>query len=229
MEYIKQGFIEAFQLLLQFDPEVYDVIGLSLFVSTSATVIAAFVFVPLGVYLGIKDFKGKKMISRLIYTSMSIPSVIVGLVVALLLARRGPLGFLGLLYTPKAMIIAQTILVIPLILGLTYSMAKNRGVAIHKVAKSLGGTRWDSVILIIRELRIDILVNLATSFSRAISEVGAVMIVGGNIKGQTRVITTTISMMNSMGEYPMAIALGTILLIISFGIHSIIYSYSQEE
>ena len=160
---------------------------------------------------------------------MSIPSVIVGLVVALLLARRGPLGFLGLLYTPKAMIIAQTILVIPLILGLTYSMAKNRGVAIHKVAKSLGGTRWDSVILIIRELRIDILVNLATSFSRAISEVGAVMIVGGNIRGQTRVITTTISMMNSMGEYPMAIALGTILLIISFGIHSIIYSYSQEE
>lgn len=229
MGYIKQGFIEAFQLLIQFDPEVYDIIGLSLLVSTSATIIAAFIFVPLGVYLGITKFKGKKLISRLIYTLMSVPSVIVGLIIVLIFARRGPLGFLKLLYTPKAMIVAQVFLVIPLILGLTYNMSKNRGDLIHKVAKTMGGNKWDSVILIIRELKIDIFINIVTSFSRAISEVGAVMIVGGNIKGQTRVITTTISMMNSMGEYPMAIALGTILLIISFGIQSIIYSYSQEE
>ncbi len=229
MGYIAQGFKEAIVLLLSFDKEVFRIITLSLFVSTSATVVASLFFVPIGIYLGIKPFKGKKMFSRIVYTFMSIPSVIVGLVVALLLARRGPLGFLKLLYTPKAMVIAQTFLVIPLILGLTYSLAKNRGLPIEKVAKTLGGSRIDAVILIIRELKMDILVNIATSFSRAISEVGAVMIVGGNIKGQTRVITTTISMMNSMGDYPMAIALGLILLIASFGIHSLIYSYSQED
>lgn len=229
MDYIAQGFGEAFRLLGSFDPEVYKIITLSLLVSTSATIVASFIFVPLGIYLGIKPFRGKKAFSRTVYTSMSIPSVIVGLVVALILARRGPLGFLGLLYTPGAMIIAQTILVVPLVLGLTYNLAKNRGMEIEKVSRTLGGKRLDAVILIIRELKIDILVNVATAFSRAISEVGAVMIVGGNIKGQTRVMTTTISMMNSMGEYPMAIALGIILLVVSFGIHSLIYSYSQED
>ncbi|NMA49893.1 MAG: ABC transporter permease [Tissierellia bacterium] len=229
MDYITQGFLEAFKLLFQFDPEVYGIIGLSVFVSSSATIIAALIFVPLGVYLGIKPFKGKRLFSRLVYTFMSIPSVVVGLVVALLLARRGPLGFLRLLYTPKAMIIAQTLLVVPLILGLTYNMAKTRGKQIEAVSKTLGGNRWDSVVLIIRELRSDIFIHVVTAFSRAISEVGAVMIVGGNIKFQTRVITTTISMMNSMGDYPMAIALGTILMIISFVIHSMIYSYSQED
>ncbi len=229
MDYISQGFVEAFKLLLQFDPEVYEIIFLSIFVSSSATILAALIFVPLGVYLGIKPFRGKRMFSRLVYTFMSIPSVVVGLLVALILARRGPLGFLGLLYTPKAMIIAQTFLVVPLILGLTYNMAKSRGKQIEVVAKTLGGTRWDSVVLIIRELRSDIFIHIVTGFSRAISEVGAVMIVGGNIKYQTRVITTTISMMNSMGDYPMAIALGTILMIISFVIHSLIYSYSRED
>ena len=127
------------------------------------------------------------------------------------------------------MIIAQTVLVVPLILGLTYSLAGNRGPVIRATAYTLGGSTLDTVILIIRELRVDIMVNVATAFSRAISEVGAVMIVGGNIKGHTRVMTTTISMMNSMGDYPTAIALGIILLVISFIIHSFIYSYGQED
>lgn len=229
MDYILQGFSEALKLLISFDPEIIKIIILSLIVSTSATILASLVFIPIGVCLGIKKFKGKRMASRIIYTFMSIPSVIVGLIIAILLSRRGPLGYLDLMYTPKAMIIAQTLLVSPLILGLTYNLAKNRGLEIQRVATTLGGSTKDSIILIIRELKVDILVNIATSFSRAISEVGAVMIVGGNIKGHTRVITTTISMMNSMGDYPMAIALGLILLIISFGIHSFIYSYSQED
>ena len=229
MNYILEGFKEAFVLLASMDREIYQIIGLSLFVSTFATVFASVVFVPIGVYLGIKKFPYKKMLSRLIYTSMSVPTVIIGLVVALILSRRGPFGSLKLLYTPKAMIIAQIVLVVPLILGLTYSLAKNRGPIIQATAQTLGGGTIDTVVLIIRELRVDIMVNVATAFSRAISEVGAVMIVGGNIKGQTRVMTTTISMMNSMGDYPTAIALGTILLLISFVIHSIIYSYSQED
>ena len=229
MDYIHEGFKEAIRLLTSFDKEIYSIISLSLFVSTTSTIIASLIFVPLGIHLGIKDFRGKRFFSRLLYTFMSIPSVIVGLVVAIILSRRGPLGHLDLLYTPKAMIIAQTLLVAPLILGLTYSLSKNRGKTIEKIAKTLGAGRFDIIILTIRELRVDLLVNVVTAFSRVISEVGAVMIVGGNIKGHTRVITTTISMMNSMGDYPMAIALGIVLLIISFVINSIIYSYSGED
>lgn len=229
MDYILSGFKEAGNLLLSFDKEVYRIILLSLFVSTTSTILSSIVSIPLGIYFGIKKFKGKRLFSRLVYTLMSVPSVVVGLVVAIILSRRGPLGFLDLLYTPTAMIIAQTILVTPLIFGLTYSLSKNRGKTIENVGKTLGAKRLDIIILIIKELKVDILVNIATAFSRAISEVGAVMIVGGNIKGYTRVITTTISMMNSMGDYPMAIALGIVLLIISFGVNSLIYSYQGED
>lgn len=229
MDYIVEGFKEAIRLLITFDKEVLQIVLLSVLVSTSATIIASIFSIPLGVYFGIKKFKWKRSFSRITYTMMSTPSVVVGLIVAIGLSRRGPLGHLDLLYTKKAMIIAQSILVIPLVFGLTYGLAKSRGRDIEKVAFTLGGSKWDTIILIIRELKIDILVNIATAFSRAISEVGAVMIVGGNIKYHTRVITTTISMMNSMGDYPMAIALGLVLLIISFAIHSIIYSYSKGE
>ena len=229
IDYIAQGFKEAINLLISFDKEIYEIIFLSLFVSTSATIIASLIFIPMGIHLGIKDFKGKKAFSRILYTFMSIPSVVVGLLVAILLSRRGPLGHFDLMYTPKAMIIAQTLLVTPLILGLTYSLGKNRGKEIQKIGITLGAGKFDIIILIIRELKIDLIVNVVTAFSRAISEVGAVMIVGGNIKNRTRVITTAISMMNSMGEYPMAIALGLVLLIISFGINSLIYSYSGED
>lgn len=229
MDYISEGFIQAMELLLSFDAEIYRIIFLSLFVSTLATIIASIISIPIGIYLGIKEFRGKRLFSRLTYTFMSIPSVIVGLIVALMLSRRGPLGFLDLLYTPIAMVIAQTFLVIPLILGLTYNLSKNRGKEIEKIGITLGANKFRIVVLIIRELKIDIFMNVVTSFSRAISEVGAVMIVGGNIKGFTRVITTSITMFNSMGHYSMAIALGLVLLVISFGINSIIYSYSEEE
>ena len=229
IDYIAQGFKEAINLLISFDKEIYEIIFLSLFVSTSATIIASLIFIPMGIHLGIKDFKGKKAFSRILYNFMSIPSVVVGLLVAILLSRRGPLGHFDLMYTPKAMIIAQTLLVTPLILGFTYSLGKNRGKEVQKIGITLGAGKFDIIILIIRELKIDLIVNVVTAFSRAISEVGAVMIVGGNIKNRTRVITTAISMMNSMGEYPMAIALGLVLLIISFGINSLIYTYSGED
>lgn len=229
IDYIIDGFKEAINLLIGFDKDIYEIIFLSLFVSTSATLISSLICIPLGIHLGIKDFRGKRMFSRILYTFMSIPSVVVGLVVAIFLSRKGPLGRFDLMYTPKAMIIAQTFLVTPLILGLTYSLSKNRGKEIQKIAKTLGAGKLDIIILLIRELNMDLIVNIVTAFSRAISEVGAVMIVGGNIKHRTRVITTTISMMNSMGDYPMAIALGLVLLIISFIINSILYNYSGEN
>lgn len=228
MGYIWEGFREALQLLISFDREVFEIVSLSVLVSTSASLLASTITIPIAVYFGIKEFRGKRLFSRLVYTMMSIPSVVVGLLIAIILARKGPFGHLDLLYTREAMIIAQTFLVIPFIFGLTYGLVKNRGKLIEDVGFTLGANKLEIIILIIRELKLDIIVNIATVFSRAISEVGAVMIVGGNIKHHTRVITTTISMMNSMGDYPMAIALGIVLLIISFIIHSIIYSYSRE-
>lgn len=229
MEYIIDGFKGALELLFTFDPEVYKIIFLSIIVSSSATVIASILTVPIGFFLGRKEFKGKEIFSRLVYTMMSIPSVIVGLVLSILFSRSGPLGFLNLLYTPTAMIIAQTVLLFPLVLGLTYNLSRNRGAEIEKIGLTLGANSLERMILIMRELKVDIFMNIVTAFSRAISEVGAVMIVGGNIKNHTRVITTTISMLNSMGEYPMAIALGIVLLLISFTVNSLIYSYSLED
>ncbi|NLN49532.1 MAG: ABC transporter permease [Clostridiales bacterium] len=229
MDYIVQGFKGAFDLLITFDKEVFGIVSLSLFVSITATIIGSLISVPLSVYFGIKDFKWKRLFSRITYTTMSIPTVVIGLMVVIILARKGPFGRFDLLYTKKAMIIAQTLLVSPYIFGLTYGLTKSRGELIEKIGLTLGANRLEIIVLIIKELKVDILVNVATAFSRAISEVGAVMIVGGNIKHHTRVITTTISMMNSMGDYPMAIALGIILILISFIIHSIIYSYSREE
>jgi tungstate transport system permease protein len=229
MDYILMGIKEAISLLIGFDKEVYSVVGRSLLVSGIATILSSLYAIPIGIYLGIRELKGRKHISRLIYTSMSIPSVIVGLLVAIILSRRGPLGGLELMYTVKAMIIAQMILLTPLQLGLAYSLARSSGDVIKKTCVTLGGSNFDVVKLIISELKSHLTINIITGFSRAISEVGAVMIVGGNIKGYTRVITTSITMFNSMGEYPMAIALGIVLLVLSFGVNSVVYSYNAED
>ncbi|WP_202707855.1 ABC transporter permease [Sporosalibacterium faouarense] len=229
MDYILQGLKEGILLLFKLDKELYRIIFLSVAVSSTATALSSFLAIPIGVYLGIKRFRLKGLFSRILYTFMSIPSVVVGLLVAISLSRRGPLGSLQLLYTPTAMIIAQTILVFPLALGLVYNLSKNRGKEIEKIGLTLGARRFDVIILIVRELKIYLFINVITVFSRAISEVGAVMIVGGNIKGHTRVITTSIAMFNSMGSYSRAIALGLVLLLISFLINSIIYSYNKED
>lgn len=229
MDYILEGFKKAFELIVSLDRELYGIVFLSLRVSLTATVIASLYSIPIGLYLGIKNLKFNKLTSRLIYTFMSIPSVVVGLVISIILSRRGPLGYLNLLYTPKAMIIAQTVLLTPLLIGLSYGLARNNGKVISNTCKILGCNNRDTVKVMIGELRGSLLVNVITAFSRAISEVGAVMVVGGNIKGQTRVITTSISMLNSMGDYPMAIALGLILILISFGVNSVIYDYTSNN
>lgn len=156
---------------------------------------------------------------------MSLPPVVVGLVVAVLLSRKGPFGHYGLLFTPTAMIIAQTVLITPIIMGIIFNNAKDRGTAIEQICKTLGGNKWDTLILLIKEMRINVLIAVVTGLGRAISEVGAVMLVGGNIKGHTRVMTTFIAMNNGMGNYSTALAMGIVLLLISFLINSILYSY----
>lgn len=229
MNYILEGILQAAELIFSTNQEFWGIVLLSVFVSSTAVIIGMIVSIPLGTILGLNKFKGERIFARVIYTAMSTPTILIGLIVCMMLSRRGPLGGYQLLYTPTAIIIAQTILVIPLIVGLTYDIVKSQGNQIKMLSKTLGCNRIQTVILVIKELKYSLFINVITAFSRAISEVGAVMMVGGNIKGQTRVMTTSISMFNSMGEYGMAIGLGIVLLIISLIINSVIYSYREEK
>nr|WP_320024725.1 ABC transporter permease [uncultured Acetobacterium sp.] len=225
MDYILNGFVEAFRLIFSFDPEIIQIVLLSLYVSFSSTLYATLLGIPLGILLGINDFKGKPIVSRLLYTFMSFPPVIIGLFTALFLARSGPFGELQLMYTPTAMIIAQTILVTPVITGIIFNQAGTSGYEVVQTGKTLGAQKWNILILLILELKSVIMIALVTGFGRAISEVGAVMIVGGNIKGFTRVMTTFIAMNNNMGQYSVSIAMGIILMTISFITNSVLYHY----
>lgn len=227
MNYLADGFIEAIRLLVSLDKEIYQIILLSIFVSYSATLLSFFLTVPVAIYLGLAEFKGKIFFSRILYALMSVPSVVVGLFVAIMLSRSGPLGVFQLLYTPEAMIIAQFILVTPLIMSLTFSMAMTTGKAIEKTGITLGANKLQIILLIIREKKLELLVDLTAAFSKAISEVGAALIVGGNIRGHTRIMTTAISMSNTMGDYPFAIALGLVLLLISFINSNFVFQYQQ--
>ncbi|MDF2520350.1 MAG: carbohydrate transporter ATP-binding protein family [Clostridia bacterium] len=227
MEYIMEGFKEAFKLLLSFDSEVYGIFLLTLYVTLMSTVISTIIAVPLGIMIGLKKFKMKKALIRLLYTLMSMPPVIAGLIVYLILSRRGPLGELQLLFTPAAMIIAQVTLVTPIITGIVYNSTRDRGESIRQLAHTMGANKKQAFALLIFELRADLLGAIVSGFGRAISEVGAVMLVGGNIKGHTRVMTTSIAMLQSMGDYSQAIAIGIVLLLISFGVNSILY-HSQQ-
>lgn len=229
MEYILEGIIKAFQLIFSTDQELWSTVFLSIFVSASAILISCVIMIPVFTYFGLKKSKSERVISRILNALMSTPSVLVGLIVLLFLSRRGPLGFLGLLYTPWAMIIAQVVLISPLIAGLTYEVVKSRGREILKLATTLGADRKAATFLVISELKGDLFIYGVNGFSRAISEVGSVMIVGGNIKGQTRVITTSIALQNSMGDYSMAIALGIVLVIIAIVINSVIYTYKEKR
>ena len=229
MEYILEGVLEAFKLLFSMNRELYSIIFLSIGVSATATLITLLTSLPMGVALGLKKFRGEDVFARLIFSFMGIPSVVIGLIVALLLSRRSVLGFLQLLYNPTAMIIAQTILITPLAMGLAYKLSRKQGRRIRSLGKTLGADSLQILSLVFRELKGEILVIALTCFSRAITEVGAVMIVGGNIKGRTRVMTTAISMLNSMGDYSMGIALGIILFLVSFILNSLVYSLHNED
>lgn len=223
------GFKDAFSLLLGFDHEVYEIIVLSIAISVASTLCSAILGIPLGLILGIKNFKSKPILTRILYTLMSLPPVVIGLAVFLFISRSGPLGHLGLVFTPAAMVIAQTILITPIITGIVFNQAKDRGHAVMQIGQTLGSEKLDLLWLLIKELRITILIAIVTGFGRAISEVGAVMIVGGNIEGHTRVMTTYIAMNNSMGNYGTAIAMGIILLLISFIVNSVLYRHMDDK
>ncbi|HOC09111.1 MAG TPA: ABC transporter permease [Bacillota bacterium] len=219
MESIIQGLKGALSLIFSGDREVYSIIGLSLSVSLVSVVISMVISLPMGIAIGMKEFPLRKAVVMVINTLMGLPPVIAGLFVYLLLSRSGPLGYLGILHSPKAMIIAQVLLIIPIITGITMAAIKDRGRLIKNTAYTLGAGKIQMLWTLIREFRTSIGSSLIAGYGRAISEVGAVMLVGGNIKGYTRVMTTAIVLETNMGNFDQAIAIGIVLLALFFVIN----------
>lgn len=224
---ITKGLIEAWNLLISFDPEIYGIIRLSLIVTLSSTFFSAMVAVPLGVLIGCSNFRGKKITVRIINTLMGLPPVVAGLVVYLILSRTGPMGFFGLLFTPEAMVIAQFLIVTPIIAGLTLSAVKLKVNPVFETCQGLGLKKSRTIRLLIYECRYPIISSVVAGYGRAISEVGAIMLVGGNIQYMTRVMTTAIMLETNQGNYGKALALGMVLLSISFFINWIVNSIQE--
>jgi len=216
MGYIGEGFVKALFLILSLDRELLVIIFLSLTVSGSALFCAAVTGIPFGAFMGLKKFPGRSFTISIMNTFMGLPPVVVGLFVYLILSRRGPLGFMALLYTPSAMVIAQLILAFPIVTALSHSAIANVDPVIRQASMSLGATPMQTTINIIREARYGIFAALIAGFGRVMAEVGAILIVGGNIAGYTRVMTTTIALETDKGNFELALALGIILLLISF-------------
>jgi tungstate transport system permease protein len=212
MDDITQGVMQAINLIVTFNPDVMQIAALSLYISLSATLIAAIISIPVGGFIHFHEFYGKRALIVLIQTLYSVPTVVVGLVLYLMISRSGPLGFLGLLFTPEGMILGQTILIIPIMLGLVISALGGVDKNISDTLVALGATGFQKIIEIVKEARYAILGAVVLGFGRAIAEVGVAMMIGGNIRGNTRVLTTAITLETGMGEFGLSIALGIILL-----------------
>jgi len=221
------GLIEAFSLIIALDPDLMQIVFLSLQVSLTAIVVSTLLAVPLGTLLGLQPERKTRFFNKIIFTFMGMPPVIVGLIIYLLLSRTGPFGVLGLLYTPSAMIIAQVFLATPIITGLTMVGIRAKGPAVVETARSLGAGSYLAAWTVVREARFAILGAVITGFGRVIAEVGAVMLVGGNIAGHTRVMTTAIVLETRKGNFELAIGLGVILLLLSFIVNSVLYNVQK--
>lgn len=228
MNSIIEGFLKAFSLIYNLDQELLSIIFLSLQVSGTALMISSIIGVPAGTVIGLKKFPGRGFIITLLNTFMGLPPVVVGLFVYLLLSRSGPLGFMGLLYTPSAMVAAQTILAFPIVASLCHSAIVTVDPIIGKAAITLGATPYQKAITIVKEARYGIISGIIAGFGRVMAEVGAILIVGGNIAGYTRVMTTTIALETDKGNFELALALGIILLIISLTINIVLHVIQRK-
>ena len=223
-----QGLLEAVRLLFSGDPEVLEIIFRTLHVSGTATLIGLFIGLPLGTFLALASFPGRKLVVSIINFGMGLPPVVVGLWVWLTLSRYGPLGVLGLLYTPTAMIVAQVIIAAPIITGFTIAAIQSLNPKIRLQILALGASRLQLLRLLLREARLGLLAAVIAGFGGAISEVGASMMVGGNLKGSTAVLTTATVLEVNKGRWEIAAALSIILLLLAFGITAVLTTAQQR-
>jgi tungstate transport system permease protein len=229
MGLILDGILKAFQLLFTFNPEVLGITWLSLQVSGAATIISILIGISTGTAVALNHFPGKRFLVSVVNTGMGLPPVVVGLFVMIFLWRNGPLGFLGILYTPAAMIIAQATIATPIVMGLTIAAIQNLPPKLRLQILSLGATRLQMVGFLLREARLPLLAAIMAGFGGVISEVGASIMVGGNIKGYSRVLTTATVMESGMGNFDMAIALGIILLLLTFLVNYLLTVIQQRD
>ena len=224
MERIADWFVKCFT-----DEAILSAIGVTLKMAFFSCLISSVLGITAGLLLERYSFKGKKFIIRINRTMMGMPPVVAGLVVYLLLMRRGPLGMLGWLFTVKGMIVAQTLIIVPIMTGMVHQHASGKAPAIREFCMTMGAGRRQTVWTVLREIRHDIYFCIVTAFGRSISEVGSVMLVGGNIKGKTRTMTTAISLLKSQGIFTEGIALGVVLLVMAFIIQWLCDFLQREE
>jgi tungstate transport system permease protein len=229
MDLIFEGIKKAFWLLVTFDPEVMSITFLSLKISGLATLISLFLGISTGAIIALTQFPGKKIIVSLVNTGMGLPPVVVGLFVSIFLWRSGPLGFLEMLYTPGAIIVAQAVIATPIVMGITIASLQQLPKKMKLQILALGASRSQMVWMLIKEAKLPLLAAVMAGFGGVISEVGASIMVGGNIKGYTRVLTTATVMETSKGNFDIAIALGIILLLLAYIINLILTYVQQKE
>jgi tungstate transport system permease protein len=228
MNPLLNGFAEAFSLIFSLDRELIKIISLSLQVSGIALIIATVLGLPVAALMGLNKFPLRGFCISLMNTFMGLPPVVVGLFLYLIISRSGPLGFLGLLYTPSAMVLAQTILAFPIVASLSHAAIVSVDPLIRQASLTLGAAPHQVTLNIVREARYGIMSGIIAAFGRVMAEVGAVLVVGGNIAGYTRVMTTTIALETDKGNFELAIALGVILLGLSLGINLILFLVQKK-
>lgn len=228
MTEIWQGFTKAIELIISLDPEVVEIAGRSLRISATAAVLASLVCIPIGSFIHFHRFPGKRILVNIIQTFFSVPTVVIGLFVFVIFSQAGPLGGTNLLFTPTVMVIGQMVLIAPVLVGLTISALSGVDKAILDTATSLGANSLQNLVVVLREARYAVMVAVIMGFGRAISEVGLALMVGGNIKGFTRTITTTISLETSRGELELSIALGIILIFLALTINTVLNRFQQR-
>ncbi|HJW73144.1 MAG TPA: ABC transporter permease [Geothrix sp.] len=229
MDLIWEGLRKAFELLLALDPEVLRITRLSLVISGVATLISLIIGLAVALVVALNEFPGKRLAIALVNTGMGLPPVVVGLFVTILLWRSGPLGFLGILYTPSAMILAQAVIASPIIAGISLSALQHLPPGLRLQILALGASRPQMVWQLMKEARLPLLAAVMAGFGGVISEVGASIMVGGNIKGQTRVLTTATVMETGKGNFDVAIALSLILLVLAFTVNAVLTHLQQRE
>ncbi|MDT8371078.1 MAG: ABC transporter permease [Gammaproteobacteria bacterium] len=219
MSYFADSLSTALVLITSFDKDIYHIVITSLSISIVAAIIAATAAVPAGTLMGLHDFRGKHLLQHLLNTLMALPTVVIGLLLYGLFSRLGPLGYLQLLYTPTAVIIAEAILIFPIMMNLTVVAVTSSDTRLVPTLISLGAKPGQLLFHVIKQCRFAILAAVIAGFGRAIGEVGAAMMLGGNIEGYTRTMTTAIALETSKGEFEVGLALGLLLLFIAFGIN----------
>lgn len=229
MNELTQGLLDAWRLIFTFDSDLMEIVGLSLKVTLTAVVISSLIGLPLGAWLVVNRFRMRRVTIAVLNSLMGLPPVVVGLVVYLLLSRSGPFGVFGLLFTPTAMVIAQVIIITPMIASISHQVIRDLWADYHDLLISLNASRWQRIKALLWDGRRALLTAMLAGFGRGIGEVGAIMIVGGNIDHHTRVLTTAISLETGKGNFAFAIGLGLILIALAISVNLITHWISKTE